>query len=63
MVKVCKFTNCFNELTSALDDAGIDYSTEECLGRCDLCHSTAFVQKDDEFISDDKIDILINKIK
>ncbi len=63
MVKVCKFTDCYDELIEALNDNNIEYIDDECLGRCDLYHSTAFVQIDDDFISDDNIDDLILKIK
>ncbi len=63
IVKVCSLTDFYDELTAALKENNIAYTDKECLGRCDLCHSTAFVQKGDEFISKDSIEAPIEKIK
>ena len=62
MMEICKFTVYFDELTAALEENGMEYSVQECLGRCDLCHSTAFVKKGEEYISAENVEQLMDKL-
>jgi uncharacterized protein YuzB (UPF0349 family) len=62
MVKVCQFSRFIDELTKALEENNIEYTSKECIGRCDLCMKVPFVQKDHEFIYDESIDKLIKKL-
>jgi uncharacterized protein YuzB (UPF0349 family) len=59
LIKVCKFTDCYDELVQALKGNNILFTDEECVKRCDLCHSCAFVQKDGEYIQADNVNKLI----
>lgn len=63
MVKVCQFSRFIEELSKALEDNGIEYTSHECLGRCDLCMKVPFVRADHEFISDESVDGLLRKLK
>ncbi|MBB6215477.1 uncharacterized protein YuzB (UPF0349 family) [Anaerosolibacter carboniphilus] len=63
MIKVCKFTDCHDELVRALEENNILFTDEECLQRCDLCHSCAFVKKDEEYIHADDVKELIEILK
>ena len=59
LIKVCKFTDCHDELVQALNENSILFTDEECLGRCDLCHSCAFVQRNGEYIQATNVNKLI----
>lgn len=59
MIRICKFTDCYDELVLALKENNILFTDEECLGRCDLWHSCAFVQKEEEYIQADNVNRLI----
>jgi uncharacterized protein YuzB (UPF0349 family) len=63
MIEVCRFNLYFEELTAALEANNIGYTTKDCLGRCDLCHSSAFVKYQDEFISEDSVENLIKRLR
>lgn len=63
MIRICKFNSHVNEISDFLKTRNIDFIIEECLGRCDLCHSGAFVEKDGEFISASTPDLLIENLK
>jgi uncharacterized protein YuzB (UPF0349 family) len=63
MIKLCKFNSFHVEVSDFLENNNIEYSIEECLGRCDLCHSGAFIQIDEDYISAENGEKLIIEIK
>ena len=63
MIKICNYNEYYNEVSEYLSNKGIDFDSEECLGRCDLCHSGAFVQYNEEFIADKNAELLILKLE
>lgn len=63
MIRVCKFNKYNKEVSEYLASKNIAFSVGDCLGRCDLCHSGAFVQYDDEFISAENGEVLILKLE
>jgi uncharacterized protein YuzB (UPF0349 family) len=63
MIKVCKFNKYHDEIVNFLEKNNANFSSEECLLRCDLCHSGAFVKMDSEFIFDENVDTFLGKLK
>jgi uncharacterized protein YuzB (UPF0349 family) len=63
MIKICNNNKYYNEVFEYLSNKGIDVNSKECLGRCDLCHSGAFVQHDEEFITAENAKLLILKLE
>lgn len=63
MIKLCKYNKFHDEVLNYLADKRISAESAECLGRCDLCHSGAFVQVNEEFIADANVEGLIAKLK
>lgn len=63
MVRVCTFSRFVEELSKALEDNSIEYTSDECLGRCDLCMKVPFVRIGHEFIYDESIEGLLRKLK
>lgn len=63
MIKICSNNDYYDEVSEYLFSKGIDFNSENCLGRCDLCHSGAFVQHDEEFIAAENATILIIKLE
>lgn len=51
MIKLCKFNSYHEEVSSFLIKKGVGHTIEECLDRCDLCHSGAFIQIGSEYIA------------
>lgn len=62
MIKLCKFNSFCEEIARNLDEKNIPYTIDECIWRCDLCQTGAFVQKDKEFISANSVKDLMDKI-
>jgi uncharacterized protein YuzB (UPF0349 family) len=62
MVSICQFSRFIEELSKALDNKNIEYTSKECLGRCDLCMKVPFVRIGHEFISDETVEGLISKL-
>ncbi|MBU3209904.1 DUF1450 domain-containing protein [Clostridium algidicarnis] len=63
MIKVCTFSRYFEDMSSALEKENIDFTSKECLLRCDLCRTVPFVMVDHEFIIGETLDDLISNIK
>lgn len=63
MIKICSNNEYYNEVSEYLSNKDIDFNSEECLGRCDLCHSGAFVQYKEGFIADENVELLILKLE
>lgn len=63
LLKVCRYNKYFYEISKYLNDNSVEYSIEECLGRCDICSSAAFIQNGDYFITGVDADDLIDKIR
>jgi uncharacterized protein YuzB (UPF0349 family) len=51
-----------DQISEFLDSRGIDYSTKGCLGRCDLCSTGAFIEREGEFIYEEDGDTLIDEL-
>ena len=62
MIKVCTFSKYYDDIIDFLQENNIDYTSEECLIRCDLCHTHPFVKIDKSFISDENINIFYKKL-
>ncbi|SUY47966.1 Uncharacterized protein conserved in bacteria [Clostridium putrefaciens] len=63
MIKVCAFSRYFEDISSALEKENMDFTSKECLLRCDLCRTVPFVMVYHEFIIGETIDNLIVNIK
>lgn len=63
MIKICMFNKYHDEIVTFLQENNTNFSSEECLLRCDLCHTGAFVKMDSAFIFDKNIDVLLEKLK
>lgn len=62
MIKLCKFNSYQEEVSNYLTGRGLGHSIDECLGRCDLCHSGAFVQVGEDYITAENGAALIEKL-
>lgn len=63
MIKLCKFNSYHEEVSNFLIEKVVEHTIEECLGRCDLCHSGAFIQIGDDYIAAEDGKSLIEKIR
>ena len=57
------FNKYHDEIVNFLQENNTSFSSEECLLRCDLCHTGAFVKIDSVFIFDKNIDLFLEKLK
>ncbi|KLO22441.1 DUF1450 domain-containing protein [Marinitoga sp. 1155] len=62
MLQFCKNNNGVEKVVEYLEKKNIEYSIENCLDECAICHSKVFVKKDGEVISEDTVEELIKKI-
>jgi uncharacterized protein YuzB (UPF0349 family) len=63
MIKICSNNKYSNEVSEYLFNKDIEINSEECLCRCDLCHSGAFVQYNEELIAAENVKSLILKLE
>lgn len=63
MVKLCKHNKYTSEVSAFLSENAIEHIVENCLDRCDLCHTGAFIKQGDIFISGNNGEELIDNIK
>lgn len=63
MIKLCAFSRYLDEIIVLLNKENIEFSSEECLRRCDLCMTVPFARVNDEFITANSPSELVAKIK
>ncbi|GAB6189612.1 hypothetical protein JCM30566_13530 [Marinitoga arctica] len=62
MIKVCKNNKGIEEFIEYLKKKNIEYSIENCLDECKICHSKLFFKKNEDTIIADSTEELIDKI-
>ncbi|MGM0640667.1 MAG: hypothetical protein ACQESN_04515 [Thermotogota bacterium] len=52
MVKVCSAAKKLEEIKKYLENIDLEYSVEDCVGRCDLCHgdNIFYINEDEETV-------------
>ncbi|MBU3112542.1 DUF1450 domain-containing protein [Clostridium lacusfryxellense] len=63
MIKICKSSDNYKELSKSLKDNNMEYKHKKCLSKCGMCHKGPFAKNHGEFISADSVEKLIKKLK
>ncbi|MBU3189671.1 DUF1450 domain-containing protein [Clostridium bowmanii] len=63
MIKLCKSSESYKEISKTLKDNNMEFEHKKCLGKCGLCHDHPFAKSHGKFISADSVEKLIKKLK